>query len=129
MEDGLLQLFGDAFASMGDEALKLLENDQVPSRCKQNKHFIFGYFARKLADSYPPAKQWLNEKFKNEPNNRDLSYALHISQSASVSEDEVRESFVRYIQDGNNSDRQYLCRREASLALELVREQLQIRMT
>jgi serine/threonine protein kinase len=126
MERGLLQLFGDAFAAMGDEALKLFENGQVPSRCGQNKHYIFRLFARKLAASHRPAKQWLSKKFEKEPNNRDLSYALRRSQNTSLSEEEVRESFARYIQDGSNSDRQKLCRPDANLVFELIREQLRI---
>ena len=126
MENGLLQLFGDAFAAMGDEALKLLEKGKVPNRCNQSRHYIFRLFARKLAESYPPARQWLSEKFKNEPRNRDLSYALRMPQDMSVSEENVRENFARYIHDGNNSDRQQLCRPEANMVFDLIREELRI---
>jgi serine/threonine protein kinase len=56
---GLLQLIGDAFGSLGDEALGALQHGRVPPWCKNNRWPIWRTFTWKLCQRHHTAATWL----------------------------------------------------------------------
>ena len=65
VDRGLLELLADAFASLGAEALDIIEKHKLPNKCENNKLPIASVFIGKLAQNYLPARQWLFKKLQN----------------------------------------------------------------
>jgi serine/threonine protein kinase len=57
---GVFQLFGDAFASLGQEALEALQTNRVPDRSgREQSRALWRTFATKLAQTFPAAREWI----------------------------------------------------------------------
>jgi hypothetical protein len=69
----ILQLYGDAFGSLGDSALQLFKAGKVPTYCDRQELPIFRTFLRKLASAHPPSKTWVRQEMQRRPT-RDLQF-------------------------------------------------------
>jgi serine/threonine protein kinase len=92
-DKGLLQLFGDAFMSLGQEALDYLNDPGLPSKCQKGKLPIARTFITKLSNNYKAARDWLFCELSKLPPNRDLFYAAE--RFSSDFSDKERDIFTR----------------------------------
>jgi serine/threonine protein kinase len=121
IDDGLLQLFGDAFAFLEEGALDYIKRSKLPSVCNEGRLKIASTFMGKLARKYPPARKWLFEELKKMPEwdkfvaARSLKRSFDreekgIFDSASkilkidVEDINIQRVFNRYIEAGMNKD-------------------------
>lgn len=125
MDKGLLQLFADSFASLKDNALEYIKNEELPSKCDNNKLKISSTFISRLAQNHPQTRSWLFETLKNKPT-RDLLFAARNQRDLSQNEKniykkaarelgiapqpevDVEMTFQNYLQTGSTSDRNLL---------------------
>jgi hypothetical protein len=90
-EKGVVQLFGDAFASLGDEAYGFLSTGRATF--DQNSIRWFRTFALKLARQHEPARRGILASAQTEPNNPDFQYL--VSQLQTVDPTETTASLER----------------------------------
>lgn len=143
IDKGLLQLFADAFASLGEEALEITKKG-LPSKCKLGKLRIASTFTARLALKYPPARAWLFKTLNLVPNYDLFHAATRLKKSLTDKERDVfqsagrslgipldmvniREVFTRYLLDGNAKDRNSLRWDGDVEALNLVEEEMTAR--
>ena len=75
VDKGLLELFGDAFASLGSEALDYVKDPGLPSACQRSKLRIASTFIGKLSKINEHAREWLFSGLSQTPANRTLYFA------------------------------------------------------
>jgi hypothetical protein len=107
IESGLLELMADAFASMGDEALKVFKDDNVPRQ--SNGTFplpLFRRFALKLASKHPATRDWLLRQADEDPRDpvlRGIAEKIRAT-PAPVELDDLRRTVDLFISHGYAED-------------------------
>ena len=92
VDKGLLQLFGDAFATLGSEAFEYVTSGSgLPSTCQENALRIASAFIGKLSQKDKSTREWLFSELGKAPSNkRDLFYAAQrLSNNLSNEEEKV----------------------------------------
>ena len=80
--NGLLELLGDAFSSMGDRAFELVRSNKVARRTEGDPSFVlFSRFARKLALRHERTREWVLAEAQRHPEDSDLEKAAKQLQS------------------------------------------------
>lgn len=64
IDNGILQLFADSFASLEDEALSYIKGVDLPIKCYGGELNISRAIITKLVQKYRPARTWLFETIK-----------------------------------------------------------------
>jgi len=107
VESGLLELMGDAFASMGGEALQVFKDDHVPRHSNGTVPLpLFRRFALKLASKHPPTREWLLRQADDDPADsilRGIAEKLRAT-PAPVELDDLRRTFDLFIAHGYAED-------------------------
>jgi hypothetical protein len=107
VESGLLELMGDAFASMGEEALNVFKDDNVPRQSHGASPLpMFRRFALKLAARHPPTREWLLRQADNDPGDpvlRGIAEKLRAT-PVPVELDDLRRTFELFIAHGYTED-------------------------
>ena len=87
---GLLQLFGDAFASLERESLEFVKAGKLPKRCEKGKLKIERTFMRKMAERWPEAREWLITSLLKESQRSLLDIVDYPSVRRKLTEEQLR---------------------------------------
>lgn len=104
---GLLQLMADAFSSMGDDGYTLLTQDRVPRESEGTPHLrIFQVFARRLQEKHAKTREWLEERYTENPSDPDIGYALKRTERKRTAEtsEEIHAALHRYVLEESRED-------------------------
>ena len=85
--NGLLELLGDAFSSMGDRAFELVRSNKVARRTEGDPSFVlFSRFTRKLALRHERTREWVLAEAERHPEDSDLERAAEKLRSQTESD-------------------------------------------
>jgi len=127
VDDGLRELFADAFSSLEDEAFNFLTTKGLPSFSDDKRLPIARVFISKLAKRHDPARKWLFDKLSKSPS-KELYFAAQrlrsqlaedektiMSDAAKrlnikfIEDDNVGIIFQKYLTSGQKKERYFLC--------------------
>ena len=140
VDDGLKELFADAFASLEKEAFDYLKTKDLPLFSDDKRIPIARVFIAKLAKTHQPARNWLFDKLSRSPN-KELYFAAQRNKyllndkeknilmdaarilAIKYKEDKnVKVVFQEYLTNGNNKDMYFLCNNGKLETLTLIKE-------
>lgn len=64
IDDGLKELFADAFSCLGDESIEYIKENKLPVNCDSNKLMIASAFYRKLCQRNKKAREFIFERLR-----------------------------------------------------------------
>jgi len=141
VDEGLLQLFADAFSCLGEEALNYIQQAGLPIRCDKEQLPIRRNFYFKLAMRYAPARQELFKMLKRLPT-KEVFYAVKKLYNLTDEEKEIfanaamklqievkveidfPELFERYLIQGLKNDRYTLCHEGGITTIKLIKNKI-----
>ena len=107
LEEGLLELMAEAFASMGDEGLALFRAGKVPRHSSGDLPLpLFRRFGLKLAARFVPAREWFLGQAKEHPSDGlfwNIAEKLRATPVA-VELDELRRTVDAFVAHGEADD-------------------------
>ena len=142
VDEGLRELFADAFSSLGEEAFSYLKAKDLPSFSDDKRLPIARVFIAKLSKRHKPARKWLFDKLNKSPN-KELYYAAQrmiseltgdektiITDAAKrlnikfIEDNNFDIIFQKYLTSGQKKERYFLCKKGKEEPLILLKKQI-----
>ena len=125
VDRGVLELVGDAFASMGDAAFQLVRANRVGRFTDGDPGLpLLRRFVRKLARRYEPAKRWLLDQVDKHPDDFDLVKAAEGLRPRTDVQEDTSVCFDEYMESEDRSAYNALRFSRDPRIFDLVRDQL-----
>jgi serine/threonine protein kinase len=142
VDEGLKELFADAFSSLGDEAFNYLKNNDLPPFSYRTRLPIARVFIAKLAQKHKATREWLFDELirspkieyyyaakrikidRTEDEKRILKDAAKSLDIKIIEDENIDLSFQKYLISGQKSECYFLCTKGREEPLRLIKKQI-----